>query len=416
MKAASGKLPLSKTGRIETLDSVRGIAAFIVVIHHCFLTQPVYSDFFFSKWKTNATGLVSWLFLHTPARIAWAGYEAVTLFYVLSGFVLALPWVEGRPTDYRTFAIRRLCRLYIPYLVAIAVAGILNTVLLQRANVSAASKWVSEMTWTNPVTLLVIFDHLAIIGHHVSINGVTHTLIWEIRVSLLFPLLIVPICRWGVRGALGVLTCLLVIIVGMQLLYGDITTVGDLLILRHGQSLANKLAFELQWTAYYSCFFVFGSLLATRLREVRLLFSGARSWLGFVLLSSGLLVFQGHWSQWHAVQELMVAVGSVLVLCAALAPGDVETMLLKRFPRYLGRLSFSLYLVHVPVILTLTILTHGTLPLFLLILIVVPVSIALADVFDRTVTAPSAVLGHRLTQGRRDSRLEPQPPLREGRI
>ena len=33
-----------------------------------------------------------------------------------------------------------------------------------------------------------------------------------------------------------------------------------------------------------------------------------------MLLGTGLLVFQGHWSQWHAVQEFMVAVGSVLIL------------------------------------------------------------------------------------------------------
>ena len=111
---------MNKIGRIEALDSVRGIAAFIVVIHHCFLMRPVYSDFFFSNWKTPATGLVSWIFLYTPARIVWAGYEAVTLFYVLSGLVLALPWVEGRPPDYKKFAIRRMCRLYIPYAVAIA--------------------------------------------------------------------------------------------------------------------------------------------------------------------------------------------------------------------------------------------------------------------------------------------------------
>jgi peptidoglycan/LPS O-acetylase OafA/YrhL len=204
--------------------------------------------------------------------------------------------------------------------------------------------------------------------------------------------------------------------VGLQLLYGDIGAVGNLLVGRPNQSLLNKSAFELQWTAYYACFFVFGSLLAARLREIRLFFSRAGSWLGFVLLGSGLLVFQGHWSQWHAVQEFMVAVGSVLILCAALAPGGVEKMLLKRFPRYLGKLSFSLYLVHLPVILALTIFTHGALSLPLLILIVVPVSIALADVFDRLVTAPSATLGHRLTRARGDSRLAPQPILREGRI
>ena len=407
---------MSKIGRIEALDSVRGIAAFIVVIHHCFLTRAVYSDFFFSHWKTHATGLVSWIFLYTPARIVWAGYEAVTLFYVLSGLVLALPWVEGKAPEYKKFAMRRMCRLYIPYMVGIAAAGVLNVVLFQHAYVSGASGWVNSMTWTNPVTPYVLFDHIALIGHHATINGVTHTLIWEIRVSLLFPLIIVPIYRWGVRGALAVLAFLMALIVGLQLLYGDIGAVGNLLVGRPNQSLLNKSAFELQWTAYYACFFVFGSLLAARLREIRLFFSRAGSWLGFVLLGSGLLVFQGHWSQWHAVQEFMVAVGSVLILCAALAPGGVEKMLLKRFPRYLGKLSFSLYLVHLPVILALTIFTHGALSLPLLILIVVPVSIALADVFDRLVTAPSATLGHRLTRARGDSRLAPQPILREGRI
>ena len=310
------------------------------------------------------------------ARLAWAGYEAVTLFYVLSGLVLALPWIEGRPLEYKKFAIRRMCRLYIPYAVGIALAAVLNVTLMQHAGVSGASKWVNEMTWTNPVTPFVLFDHFALIGHHATINGVTHTLIWEIRVSLLFPLIIVPICRWGMRGALAVLTCLLVVIVGMQLLYGDISALGDLLIARPHQSFANKLAIELQRTCYYACFFVFGSVLAARLREIRLLFARAGSWLGFVLLGCGLMVFQGHWSHWHAIQEFMVAVGSVLILCAALAPGGVEKMLLKRFPRYLGRLSFSLYLVHVPIILSLTILTHGT-------LILTPADSGCGPCFDR---------------------------------
>ena len=410
------KLPLSRIGRIEALDSVRGIAAFVVVIHHCFLTRSVYSDFFFSHWKTPATGLVSWIFLYTPARIVWGGYEAVTLFYVLSGLVLALPWVEGRPPAYRDFAIKRLCRLYIPYVVAIAAAGLLNVALLQHAYVGGSSKWVNEMTWIHPVTFSVIFDHLAIIGHHATINGVTHTLIWEIRASLLFPLLIMPIYRWGVRGVFGVLACLLVILVSLQMLSGNISQMGDLLNLSPHQGLIHMLAFELQWTAYYACFFVVGSLLAARLNEIRLFFARSGSWLSFAILGSGLLVFQGHWSHWHAVQELMVAVGSVLILCAALAPGAVETMLLKRMPRYLGKISFSLYLVHLPVILALTIITHGALSLPLLILIVVPVSIALADAFDHVVTAPSAALGYRMARASRNWRRAPQPILQEGQI
>ena len=44
------------------------------------------------------------------------GPEAVILFFVLSGFVLSLPAVNGRPQTYPTFITRRIFRIYVPYL------------------------------------------------------------------------------------------------------------------------------------------------------------------------------------------------------------------------------------------------------------------------------------------------------------
>jgi peptidoglycan/LPS O-acetylase OafA/YrhL len=49
-------------------------------------------------------------------------------------------------------------------------------------------------------------------------------------------------------------------------------------------------------------------------------------------------------------------------------------------------------------------------------LLVFCLSIALADLSHRLVTAPSGNLGHRLTRARRASRIEPPPVLSEGRI
>lgn len=66
--------------RLEVLDSVRGVAAFVVVIHHCLLLLPAFSDYFFSTWRTSATSLFQAILFYTPARIVWDGYEAVTLF------------------------------------------------------------------------------------------------------------------------------------------------------------------------------------------------------------------------------------------------------------------------------------------------------------------------------------------------
>ena len=98
MKSEPGQAPAgervsgasSVSGRLEVLDSVRGLAAFVVVIHHCLLTIPSFSNYFFSGWRATPSNGFEWLMFDTPARLLWAGYEAVTLFYVLSGLVLAL--------------------------------------------------------------------------------------------------------------------------------------------------------------------------------------------------------------------------------------------------------------------------------------------------------------------------------------
>ena len=159
-------MPLNKIGRIAALDSVRGIAAFIVVIHHCFLTRAVYSDFFFTQWKTPANSLVSWIFLLYPGAYRLGGLRGSHPVLRAERTCVGFALVEGRPPEYRKYAIRRMCRLYIPYVVGIVAAGVLNVALLQHAYVSGASQWVNSMTWSYPVTPFVIFDHFAIIGHH----------------------------------------------------------------------------------------------------------------------------------------------------------------------------------------------------------------------------------------------------------
>lgn len=71
--------------RIESLDSLRGIAAFVVIIFHCLLSFHIFYDanynFEFDNWLVE-------LFTVTPLHTLWAGKEAVLLFFVSSGFVL----------------------------------------------------------------------------------------------------------------------------------------------------------------------------------------------------------------------------------------------------------------------------------------------------------------------------------------
>jgi|SRR6476661_41928 len=92
--------------RIHYLDSVRGLAALAVVFYH----------FISHRWAW--TGWYSW------ASMIFNGSDAVALFFVLSGLVLSWKYFypdESLPIDgrhYRHYAVNRVVRLMIPFLVA----------------------------------------------------------------------------------------------------------------------------------------------------------------------------------------------------------------------------------------------------------------------------------------------------------
>jgi peptidoglycan/LPS O-acetylase OafA/YrhL len=90
--------------RIGSLDALRGVAALAVVIGHAL---PM--------------GLPQ-----VPPVVAVAlGRVSVIAFFVLSGFVLSLPYFDGRPLPYPAFVVRRLCRIYLPYAAVMFAAGTL---------------------------------------------------------------------------------------------------------------------------------------------------------------------------------------------------------------------------------------------------------------------------------------------------
>jgi len=77
-RATSDPIPSGLAAyRLAEFDGLRGIAALVVVVHNCLLTQPTFSDYFFSNWATYAQTPFQQRFFGTPARMASAGYEAV---------------------------------------------------------------------------------------------------------------------------------------------------------------------------------------------------------------------------------------------------------------------------------------------------------------------------------------------------
>jgi peptidoglycan/LPS O-acetylase OafA/YrhL len=91
-------------GHIVELDSLRGVAALIVVFDH-----------FTRLWREASPSTSLRYISHLP--FLENGRSAVIMFFVLSGFVLTMPMLAGKGQVYPVYAVRRICRIYLPYVV-----------------------------------------------------------------------------------------------------------------------------------------------------------------------------------------------------------------------------------------------------------------------------------------------------------
>lgn len=359
-------------GHYSALDSMRGIAAMAVVFYH--LAQvPVLEN----GQRTVVFGLLRPLF---------CGHEAVVLFFVLSGFVLSLSFWKWRRLDYRGYLIRRFARIYLPYLAALAfaVAGAARF----GSSPLPLSRWFAA-TWNHPVLLRDVLMHVAFIGQYeyAQFNTAFWSLIVEMRVSLVFPLVCIALARLSYRQSLGVaLGCsgLSLVLTKAWPAYGD------------------------GWAKYFDtfhwlAFFIIGALLARsvvggslpaisrRMRVPLLIAALVLYWYGYVfyqIYKTPIGKVAGEWA---------CAIGAVTLIGLAIQMGPLRDWLETSLPSYLGKISYSVYLIHGTVLFGLMHLSYGKIPFYLIAGVYVAVTVGLADLSYRFIEVPSIRFGKRVS-------------------
>jgi peptidoglycan/LPS O-acetylase OafA/YrhL len=366
--------------RYRSLDAVRGIAALTVLLHHAAMTFPGGGEDRQQLLQHGFAAPSAWLYA-TPLRLAVNGPAAVLLFFVLSGFVLTLAFASDRRPSYFGFAVSRFCRIWLPFAVAIFASAALAGLFAARA-APGTSDWFHFGTWNNPVSAGNLARHLAMTGTATDLDNPMWSLVHELRISLVFPAIVFLTLRWPWSTLLG----------SVLLGFGCILVVGEGALPTH----------VISWfqTGTYVYFFVIGILLATNADQVvAALRSLSRriTALLWVLALGGLTIAPPDTSHVgtsaNGALLLVSGVAAGLIITLSISGGMAERVLTSPIPRYLGRISYSLYLTHIIVLASIVHALDAAWSLPAAVALALPVAIVTADFCQRYVEGPSQRLG-----------------------
>ncbi|KQV06126.1 acyltransferase family protein [Leifsonia sp. Root112D2] len=344
--ADSEALP-QPANRLRSLDGLRGVAALIVLVHHTFLLVPAFSATY-RGGMPPAVGSGVWWISYTPLKLLTAGGEAVIVFFVLSGLVLTLPVLRRRNFNWIGYYPQRVLRLALPVLGSVLLAAVLILLIPQRPFQPAVT-WLTSYSTPQPhlsqfVAAANMFAHGAEAFH---VNNPLWSLSWELAFSLALPvfiLLAIVAKRWWI-----------------------LALVAATLLTAFGRWQGSE-----PWD-FLPSFFV-GSVMAVKFADLRRFVAVVNArrlrhvvWLTFTIIAALLLIaswLTGPLSREYAlVTQLLNAlcpVAAGMIVLAAIGWRVFERVLTIRPLQFAGKISFSLYLTHVPVLIFTSYLLKGS--------------------------------------------------------
>lgn len=395
-----------KPERFLELEGLRGIAAVAVAAYHSLLG---FFTFAFLGVLAGSPPLQHSRFesmlLGNPFAVFLSGTFAVSIFFVLSGFVLSIGFFQtGREDIVKSLAARRYLRLMLPALASTLLCVIIMSIGLSRVDQAEAvtgSSWLASM-WNPPYGVLDAIRSASVgifLEGHSAYNNVLWTMTTEFIGSfLVFVTLLVAgksKYRWIVYVLLFVLTAgtwYMAFVAGMLL--------ADVYSHRPIESYSHHIVITVLLTAVAVYFGGYPHNAPT-----------------------------GQYYEWLplSLQTASYVLGASAAVSIALWSKTSRKVLASKPLSRLGRYTFSLYLVHIPIVYSFSywvfLKLYGyfgyTQSALLALVASIPVIALATYLFEKFVDAPSISLAARFGQvflGQRKLTLPQVRPIESSKL
>lgn len=364
------------SGRIVAFDGLRGVAALVVVVFH-------YLAMLHPEWVADYASSPAWV-IDTPLAVLWNGPFAVSVFFVLSGFVMAAA-AERRHRHLVENVLTRYLRLALPVLASVLLAWVWLTLFPTAAqdlmaSLENPSKWVAY-TYQAPLPGIGIALQDGLASNFITGGSGFNNVLWTMQVELVGSIFLFVVywlgaasrvVRFAALAAFGVL---------------------GLFVLRDA----------------YLCFFAGAVIYEARKAGI---LERLPPWWGVLALALGVVLgapgegFAERWGldvlpgrlQPGNDRGLVPVLAASLILLGVQLAENANRLFRHGSLQWLGRVSFALYLVHVPLLYTVVAWERVNLglPEALVAAAYLAITLALAHAFTLGVDEPSLNILRRL--------------------
>ncbi len=255
------------------------------------------------------------------ARLALHGHYGVQLFFIISGFVLSLPFAKSRiegapPVKLRQYFMRRLTRLEPPYV--LVMLGCFVLMLLLKGEAAA-------VLWPRLVAGL-FYLHGPVYGESNPVNIISWSLEIEVQFYLLMPLLATLFAVRGKRRRRACVVAAAAVAVVLQLAF-----------VRAGSTLHFSL---LNYLQYFLAGFLLADLYLNEMKEA----TRKRFAWDLVTLFGWPLLWLA--CEHYQVARVAFAPIALVLFCAAFRGRLTNFFVTRRWVTVVGGMCYTIYLIH----------------------------------------------------------------------
>jgi peptidoglycan/LPS O-acetylase OafA/YrhL len=326
--------------KLDIIETIRGFAALAVCLFH--FKESMNGDGPFTKYDTNGS-------LHYFISITTFGWLGVIAFFVVSGFVI--PWSLNKNKyqlkNFFSFFIKRCIRIEPAYLISIALVLILNYI-------TTKTYWYTgspfSFDWRN------VLAHIVYLPQHLGFNWL-QPVYWSLQAELQYYILIGLLFPFIWRKQWGLIVFFITALISS--LYIDLAVFANMPYFVMGIALCANKCGKINNAAFF-----------------------------LIILSAAIIDINTE----HRISVLIVGILTTLVI-KYIEYGNSITV-------FLGKISFSLYLVHSPIGVRIINMgqkfVHNVWHAWLLIFIALVMSLLVAWIFYKLIEHPSKLLSQKM--------------------